>query len=349
MTMAQPFPLEPVVRLGDVLTARASWERVDAEAERALGRRCVAIPSVRMGFVWTLEFLGSARHRDHVLVPRFVSRCILGSLGRVALPVEEPTARTRAVIAVDQFGLRHDITTVMAEARRRGWVVLEDSPYGLGDDETPAAGTLVRFIGLAKCLPIVQGGVAVSEDDRLLDALRRRRRERSVWAFPVWAALAALRMRRRVSSPYAAVADAAYELYGPARGGSARARANAVRVLGDLPAFRAAQAPRLRLLREALGERLVWPDLDRVVYVVPYVSADADDGAVADVFRRAGFDPALYHIDLARNLLAPHFVLARLIPTNPRIPVDSFETLVRGLAALSAVRVSARVGGGGAA
>lgn len=325
--------LEPRITVADVVPREIpGWAAVDRTASAIVGHDCLGVPSVRVGLGWTLEYLGMRRHRDHVLLPKFVGRCILNSLSRYALPVEHPTPETRAVVVVDQYGLRHDHDAMMAECRRNDWVCLEDSPYGLGHEEGVAPGSLARFIGLGKILPVAQGALVLSRDGAILDFIRRKRAEWSGWSWLVWGAIAALRMRRAVSS-YSALADAAYEMYVPARGGNVALRANMLRGLARVSADTIVHETRLRRLASRLGSHVLMPDLRRLAYVVPFVPGPALDAARA-AFRRTGFDPTVYHVDVHRNPFDPSYVRTLLIPVNVRVPDRDFDALTECLARL---------------
>jgi hypothetical protein len=329
------FALEPRVDWRDLgMPAGTSWDAVDAVASAFVGRPVVGLPSVRVGLGWALQFLGATRHRDHVLVPRFMGRCILNALSRHALPVETATPTTRAVIAVDQFGLRHDAAGVAATCRREGWALLEDSPCGVAADESPAPGALVRFIGLAKALPVVQGALALSDNPEMLAFIRAQRRDDSGWSWGAWLAMLGQR-RRRHAIGYSAIADLAYEAYPLGRGGNPWLRANVRRVLERAAAIAEVHARRLAAVRARLGAHVLMPDVARLAYVVPYVVGEAPEAA-RTVFRREGFDDAVYHVDVARNLLAPRWEKALLIPLNVRIADARFTALVDGLAGLDA-------------
>lgn len=325
------FPAEPSLEWRDLdVGGVASWAEVDAIASAWLGQPCLALPSVRVGLYWTLDFLGLRRHCSHVLVPRFVGRCILNALGRAALPVEAPTADTRAVVVVDQYGLRQDLPRLAPEFTARGWAYVEDSPYGVGEREAPGEGSLGRFIGLGKSLPIPQGALLLTRNEELASQVRRKREDTSGWSLPVWLTMAWLRQRRTLTA-HSAAADAAYELYVPARGGNRLLRGNLCRVLRDAAGHEAESRGRLAAIAERLGRRVLMPDLSRIGYVVPYPAGERED-AVAGAFRSAGFDATMYHVDIARNMLAPRFERCGLIPVNPRIPRDAFDRLLDALA-----------------
>lgn len=332
--MSGAFTLEPHVEWRDVgAPVRTSWEAVDTAASAFVGRPVVALPSVRVGLGWTLDVLGMARHRDHVLVPRFMGRCILSALSRHAFPVEAVTPDVRAVIVVDQFGLRHETAAVAARCRREGWALLEDSPCGIAADEAPAPGALVRFIALSKALPIVQGALAVSDDGAVLDAIRERRRRDSGWSWAAWLAMLGQR-RRREAVAYSAIADMAYEAYPLGRGGNPWLRTNVRRVLARAREVEALHGRRLGLIQGRLGARALVPDVARLGYVVPYLPRTIEAAQAA--FRREGFHDGVYHVDLARNVFAPRWEKALLIPLNVRIPDERLAALVAGLAALDA-------------
>lgn len=328
--MAGVFPLEPWIRWADLsLAGEARWDDVDRLASQWLGRPCLALPSVRVGLCWALEAQGLARHRDHVLLPRFVGRCILNSISRVALPVEEPSSSTRAAIVVDQFGLRQQLDVLVPEFQARGWQYVEDSPYGIGHEEAPAPGSLGRFIGLGKVLPIALGALLVTDNAAVEAFVRRRREERSAWSGPVWLTMLVLRARQQVGG-YSVAADAAYELYVAARGGHRWLRGNLAQVLGHAADFEREAAARLESARSALGDRGLVPDLTRLPYVLPcFVGAELD--APRAVFRRAGFDDSPFHVDVARNMLAPNYTKGLLLPLNPRIPRSTFDAALRAL------------------
>jgi hypothetical protein len=329
---AHPHPFEPTLRGGDLrLFGAPAWSEIDRVASAWLGTPCLALPSIRVGLCWVLEHCGYARHRDHVLVPKFTGRCILNALGRYALPVEVPTPETRIALVVDAFGLRHDRAAQNPEFERRGWRYVEDSPYGIGDDETPAPGSCGRFIGLTKVLPIVQGALFTTADAALATHVRRKREERSAWSWPVW--LTMLALRRGHAGGHSNAADAAYEMYFAAGGGNPALRGNIAAVLERVAAYEAETRERLAAIEAALGARVLMPDLRRLGYLVPLVAGERLEDVRA-IFRAHGFPCSPLHLDLARNLLAPRYEKIMPIPLNPRVRRSAFDRLIEALARL---------------
>ena len=333
------YPLEPRVRFSDYRPhISVAWEAIDRAATKVLGTECVGIPSVRVGMSWTLEHLSCARHRDHVLVPRFMGRCILNSLNRNAMPVESITPETRLVIAVHQFGLKQNLELIEKECSIRQISYIEDSPFGVESDERLGPGSLGKFIGLSKVLPVLKGALVISHDQSLVEFIKGKRSEHSFWSWPIWGAMALLRHRQHMGA-YSALADAAYEMYLQCKGDNSLLRANFLHALEKFDSFAAETKLRLSLIKSRLSQHVLVPDTDRLSYVVPYLPGN-DLNDAQEVFTANGFDPSLMHVDQARNLFRPSYDECLLIPLNPRIPAERFEKLVESLSTLGATQAS---------
>lgn len=323
------FALDPPVRLTDHMITGASWEELDHVGSRAIGADCIAVPSVRVALSWTLGHLGLSRHRDHVLVPRYTSRCILANLSRRALPTEEPTARTRALVVVHQYGLRQELQTIADECTARGWTYLEDAAYGPDEREGLGPGCRARFIGLTKTLPVLRGALVLTDDTELAGALRRARERTRAWTFVVLLALSYVRAGSRTSGS-SHLAEIAYEMYEPAGGADSWTRGNMRRGLDQLDRFSTESGERRAVAQSSLGARLIAADAARTPYVGAYRAPDL--GRASAIATAHGFASDIYHIDVARNVLRPAFEKAILIPFNPRIPRDRFDAFVEALA-----------------
>lgn len=313
------------------------WAVLDNLASTWLGQPCLVLPSIRVGLCWALEQRGYRRHRDHILVPRFMGRCILNSLGRFALPVESPTDQTRIALVVDQFG-RRQVTGAMApQFSERNWAYIEDSPYGVGADERPGAGSLGRFIGLSKVLPVVQGALFIAGDEALRQRIESNRQNSSAWGWPVW--LTMLLLRKRYATGYSDAADAAYELYPAARGGSAALRGNLAAVFRRIELFERESQERMAAVLDVLGKHVLPTDQRRLAYVVPFLPGD-DLLTAQAIFRNRGFSDAVLHFDLNCNMLEPNYVKSLVIPINSRISRQSFDLLLTELKVLPSLMQS---------
>lgn len=317
-----------------------SWADIDRTASKVFGFDGIGVPSLRVAIRWILEYHGLRRHADHVLVPRFVGRCILNTINRQALPVESCTDRTRAAIVVDQFGMRQDMAAISRECRERGLIYIEDSPCGVASTEAPSDGAAARLIGLTKALPIVQGGLVVTRDAALKRFLIERRDVVTPWSRWMWLVMWSQR-RHAQAPPYSPLANAAYEMYADATGGHGWMRGNIAAVLAQLSAVEREQASRMAAIASRLGAHALLPSTNRVGYVVPVIAGDATAAAQA-VLARFGFDRQPYHVDVNRNLFSPNYVPALLLPLGHRIPRVIFDGMLAGLAeALAPAAVAA--------
>lgn len=320
---------DPEVRFSDYSLSGRSWQDLDRHASGKIGVDGAVVPSVRVGMLWTLEYLGLKRHADHVMVPRFMGRCILNSMNRAALPVEELTSKTRAVVVLHQFGFRQDLEAVRAECTSRQLPYLEDSPFGIEQQESLGPGSLAKFLGFAKVLPAIKGGFGMSGDAGLLDFIRRKREGSSLWSWPMAGMLAFLRhgQKAHLSS---VMGELAYELYPSSPSDNFLVRGNMARALESFDSFAATVGERLRQLAAALKDYVCIPDTTRLASFVP-LRADGHMETLAGIVRDHGFDSTLYHFDSARNLFAPRYEKVLLIPVNPRIPERIFSPLVQDL------------------
>lgn len=307
------------------------WTVLDDVASAWLGHPCLVLPSIRVGLCWALEQRGYRRHRDHILVPRFMGRCILNSLGRFALPVESPTDQTRIALVVDHFGRRQDIEKLGPQFAKRDWAYIEDSPYGVGVNELPGAGSLGRFIGLSKVLPVLQGALFITNDEALRKCMESNRQNYSAWGWPVW--LTMLLLRKRYSTGYSDAADAVYELYPAARGGSSALRGNLAAVFKRVELFELESQERFKAVVDVLDKHVLATDQRKLGYLVPFLPI-SHLHTIQAIFRKCGFSDNLLHVDLNRNMLEPNYVKCLVIPINARIPRQSFDLLLTELKAL---------------
>lgn len=330
---------DPQVRISDYSLSAPSWQELDRYAAEKIGVDGVVIPSVRVGLLWTLEYMGLKRHSDHVMVPRFMGRCILNSMNRAALPVEQPTPQTRVVVVLHQFGFRQNLEAVRAECASRKLPYVEDSPFGFEHEESPGPGSMAKFLGFAKILPAIKGGLGISSDPGLVEYIRKKRERSSLWSWPLTIMMAILRAGKR-SHLSSVMGELAYELYPSSPSDNFFLRGNLAQALTCFDSFEAIVGQRLRLLASALGAHASIPDTTRLASFVPF-RVEGRMAELADVVQEHGFDSTLYHFDFARNIFSPRYEQVLLIPVNPRISDRIFNALVSDLQQLL-VRMNGR-------
>jgi dTDP-4-amino-4,6-dideoxygalactose transaminase len=134
----------------------------------------ILLNSGRTGIFLALAARGITR-RDEVLVPQFLSECILNTINKAGFPSLEYCPRTKAVLVVHQFGYPQKIDKIMEYARARSLLVIEDCAFSFSSayqgKRIGSRGDAAVF-SFPKVFPTILGGCLVTEDERLLQFAR---------------------------------------------------------------------------------------------------------------------------------------------------------------------------------
>lgn len=172
----------------EVHALEAEW------ASRFAVKHAVSVNSATSGLYAALGAVGLEPGDEVVVSPYTMSASAAGAFVYGAKPVFadidpetfcitaktiEPvlTKRTRAILAVDLFGHPIDATPMMELAKRHGLLVIEDAAQAAGSTyHGKAAGTLghmgVFSLNVHKIIQAGEGGIVVTDDDRLAERLR---------------------------------------------------------------------------------------------------------------------------------------------------------------------------------
>lgn len=313
------------------LLKNTNWKSIDAKIEKELGVEGLAIPSVRMGLVWILDYLGYKRMQNHILVPKFLSRCILNAINRYAFPVENFTPQTTMVLAVDQFGFRQDMETVRKEVFSKKLICIEDNANSLNSKEQPWAGSYTRLVGLSKLLPILKGGLLLSFDEKLLGFIRKRREEKrgNLYSWFIFSALALSRRKLEKIEQFA-FSELAYEAYFYSPSDNVLILNNFWSGLDKIKMYTEETKKRIELIKNLLGERVFYPKTDKLIHAALLFPGEKEP-EISEVFRKNSFDSVLYHYDINRNIFSPDYRKVFLIPLNPTIPRKIFSDFIQEL------------------
>lgn len=307
------------------------WSDIDGKIEGEFGLKGVAVPSVRVGICWVLEYFNYRRSENHLLVPKYLSRCILNAISRYAFAVEELTPQTAMVLVVDQFGFRQDIESIERVVLDKNLKYIEDSAAGISCKEDVARNSVGRIIGFSKLLPILKGGVLISPDKELVAFIRKKREEKKpIWySWLIFLVLARLRSKAE-NVEYSALADLAYEAYLQSPRDNRLLLNNFFLGLGIIDRYAAATHERLSLISALLGKRVIYPDADRLAHMV-LMPPEGREGEIGKIFDNNNFDTTAMHFDMNRNIFNPNYQRVFIIPLNPAIPMKRFNNLIKEL------------------
>ena len=146
-------------------------------------RPAVLQSSARVGIYQALKFFGLTR-QDQVLVPDFLCQAVLNIINVSGFPVKVPDAKTKAVLVFHQWGYPQKMAEVMAEAKKRNLIVIEDCAHSF--DSTYQGKNIGTFgdlavFSFAKCFTTYNGGALISANQKLVDYIRGEQATRRGW------------------------------------------------------------------------------------------------------------------------------------------------------------------------
>lgn len=134
------------------------------------GIKAAVVSSARAGIYLIIKHLGLVR-TDHIVVPDFLCRSVLYILNLQGFGVQQANARTKAVFVLHQWGYPQRMDIIMAEAKKRGWSVIEDCAHSFG---STYRGEMIGSFGDAavvsfpKLFPTYVGGAVLSRRDDVI-------------------------------------------------------------------------------------------------------------------------------------------------------------------------------------
>lgn len=94
------------------------------------GHSFVAFFTARSAMLAGLAAFGLTR-TDEILVPPYLGHCVLSAISRTTFPTMTPSARTKAILVLHQFGFPQKIKKIESIARQKNWIILNDCAHTL--------------------------------------------------------------------------------------------------------------------------------------------------------------------------------------------------------------------------
>ncbi len=330
--MNRKYSLLPRVTLRNYMQfKKLDWDAIDTRIKEKLGLEGLAIPSIRVGICWVLEYLGYTRRQNHIFVPKYLSRCILNAINRYAFPVEKLTSQTSLALVVNQFGFQQNLGAIVKETAARNMLYIEDNANGVSSKEVVGQNSYSKLIGFSKLLPILKGGVLISPNKDLANFVRIKRRETK----PTWYSwfifmVLALERKKKEKIEYSALVDLAYESYLQSPRDNRLLLNNFWLGLDMVDTYVEITHKKIELVKKKLGKRVIYPDADELVHVLLFLPENKGC-EIKEIFDRNNFDSTLYHFDMHRNIFNSEYKKVFLIPLNPTIPMKKFDVLIEEL------------------
>jgi len=152
----------------------------------------VPFSSSRAALVYGLRAMGLGR-MDEILVPPFLSHCVLSALSKTIFPVMTPSNRTKAILVFHQFGYPQQIKLLEEEAAKNGWKIVNNcvhAPFSSYENKKIIEWGDFAVVSLPKLYACNLGGGLATANPQILQELDETYEKlceahinRSNWAF----------------------------------------------------------------------------------------------------------------------------------------------------------------------
>ena len=322
------LPLKsPVRRTEDLLT-------------QYLGKPVILLNSGRTGIYLALA-AGGMRRVDEILVPRYLSQCVLNTINRTAFPTTQESERTKAILLLHQFGYPQRVEEVTQYAQDKGWLIIEDCAHSFA---SRYRGKYIGSFGdaaiysLPKVFPTVFGGCLLTDDRKILGFARAYMlKKRGCWrailsnismaamfmSSGVWPEKTRNRLKPLVEICYSQFT----EFPGPNRFMSRLA----LRATLGLEENARRRKENLGIFKEYFLNNGYREELEEGCEVVPFLIPYFDDDEeklvrIASSLKEINVETEVLHFDIRRNMLEPEYRKCVPVPTHHGV---SFEMMHR--------------------
>ncbi|MDP3994134.1 MAG: DegT/DnrJ/EryC1/StrS family aminotransferase [bacterium] len=267
---------------------------------------------------------------DEILVPDWLGYWVYNQIQPYAFPAKRLSDRTRAILVYHQYGFPQDMDKIMATAREKNLVVIEDCAHAVFSHYR---GRRLGFIGdysifsfskWAFCYAL--GGVRGNDE---FEEFAKEAIGNTAFGLTMFKDSAKWFYEKSRHSKYANyLIQMSYALYGQAL----KPGAAAVRLLkAKLEAEINLRQKRYQEFRRATDSSGLCDRLEKdgvTPYVIPIrVRLDRQESVVS-ALAVAGIESGIYQFDANRNLLAPNYISTVWIPCHGGISENAFAQII---------------------
>jgi hypothetical protein len=296
----------------------------------------VLLSSGRAGLALYMEYSGCHQYRTKMVVPEFISHCVLGTLALNCFPVHRENGE--AALLYHQYGFKQTAKPVQS-------LVIEDIAHAFfGSAESggrkwsgsAAVFSLPKFFRTAGLL----GGLVISHPNEAMQlAALRDAKPQCDDELLKWRRETVINSHE---SPKSAMNEAllhgAYALYPVFPAPDPISIASMPRSLDEIRKIGAKRAERMRFLTESLGShgaKMLPHAIGGIPFAFPYFDNPANLKRANDALAEMGLRAGIYNLDTARNFYDPCYKLALLIPCHHEVPLQLLDDASRSLTSLA--------------
>ncbi|MBI4021883.1 MAG: hypothetical protein HY372_00845, partial [Candidatus Andersenbacteria bacterium] len=285
------------------------------------------LASGRSALHWDLVANGWQRYRHWLVVPRYLSRCVLNAVTRDAFPVQLPQ-RGDGVLLYHQFGWPQ-------RYRPGAGLIIEDiahsfyaaSEHGRRDWQGAAIFSLPKFFAMGG----MAGGLVLS-DSKLAQRVRERAAAADATvadADRAWARqIIREAFRNQMAVRQEQLLESAYEFIGSLGRPQMDDLVGFPRSAAELVQVGRARKERAEYVRGYFGTAAwpagFWPADEVVPFAVPYFPRRRSTlSLAAAALGEQGVTVGVYHIDVRRSMARPQYQRAFLLPIHQEVPLSA--------------------------
>ncbi len=298
------------------------------------GIKAATMSSARAGIYQIIKYFGLFR-TDHILIPDFLCRSALYILNLQGFAVQEANARTKAVFVLHQWGYPQRMDIIMAQAKKRGWLVIEDCAHTFG---SAYRGELVGTFGdaavvsLPKFFPTYVGGAVLSRRDDIISHLNDVRLKPKSLGHRLFDQLSLRAARQNYllrQPPFLLNAVYIKSIHFPRVAPAALRRFP--ETLADLKSAVARRQYLFKTLKKQAGKQYHPDELDEECDIVPlcvpiFFSESKLESARA-MLKAKNIVADILHFDVNRNILDPHYKKCLAFPCHQYVTDDELSAM----------------------
>ncbi len=329
--MITHYPFLPPRKLYKLLWAsRNDIARVESLLRDYFGKPVILLNAGRTGIFLTLAAKGFKKTQE-VLVPPYVSKCVLDTISECAVPTLHLSPLTKAVLVVHQYGYPQRMDEIMTVARKNNLLVIEDSAFSFGsiykDAMVGSFGDAAIFT-FPKAFETILGGCLVTEDEQILSFAKDYLRRHDTF---IWRSLSTLALfpatfeygtgPGRLHTVANHLLTLAYSkfLYFP--NPNKRVCHLFPKTKEEFARQLQVRKDNLAIFKEYFGNTPAYPkdleqDIDVVPFVVPFFGQRDRLDRIVEVLSEKDIRTGVYHFDINRNMFDQKYVPAVLVPVH---------------------------------
>jgi hypothetical protein len=321
---------------------RRDVERVQAVLSEFFEKPVLLLNSARTGIYLAIAAHGVTR-QDEVLVPPFLSECVLNTINRTGLPALQLSPRTKVLLAVHQFGYPQKMDRIINFARENRLLLIENCAFSfLSSYRGRPAGSYgdTAVFSFPKNFPTILGGCLVTEDTIVLDFAREYLKKQSGLIWAACSAMALLPTMFTYATDSGSLNHFARHLLEMCYSQFTNFPNPNPRVCRLFPASVAEMYDAIQrrkgnveiVHRYFLGKGYpadLEGDSDVAAFVAPYFDAPEVLQKIVPALKKIGVETAIYHFDRKRNMLEPDYQECVPLPVHQGVTPSRMEEICR--------------------